>query len=181
MTAAVEVFDEVFDVFPKMIVFDVDETLWPYWVDTHLSPPFKRQGNGNVVDGSGSVVRLFPETEKVLSGLRQIKPLQIAYASRTGQPTWMEQLAKEIHFDKAGVTMWDLPDYREVYPGSKLKHFRQLATQSGIPCSEMLFFDDEPYSNKEVTQLGVTFVDASGGISVDMLLDGLRRFAATSK
>lgn len=43
----------------------------------------------------------------------------------------------------------------------------------------MLFFDDEPYSNMEVTSLGVTFIDASGGISVQMLLDALDQFEQT--
>ena len=43
----------------------------------------------------------------------------------------------------------------------------------------MLFFDDEPYSNKEVTQLGVEFVDAEGGISVAMCAQGLEEYART--
>ena len=74
--------------------------------------------------------------------------------------------------------MWDLPDYREVYPGSKLKHFQKLAAQSGIACQEMLFFDDEPYSNMDVTSLGVTFIDAEGGITEAMCVHGLEVFAA---
>ena len=74
--------------------------------------------------------------------------------------------------------MWDLPDYREIYPGSKLKHFRRLSEQSGIPCDQMLFFDDEPYSNMEVTQFGVEFVDAEGGITEKMCIAGVEAFAA---
>eukprot|EP01043_Picozoa_sp_COSAG02_P079870 COSAG02_NODE_18703_length_924_cov_0.920000_2_plen_77_part_00 len=41
----------------------------------------------------------------------------------------------------------------------------------------VLFFDDEPYSNLEVTQLGVTFVDAEGGITEEMVVAGLEEFA----
>ena len=41
----------------------------------------------------------------------------------------------------------------------------------------MLFFDDEPYSNMEVTQLGVTFVNAEGGITEEMVVAGLEQYA----
>ena len=45
----------------------------------------------------------------------------------------------------------------------------------------MLFFDDEPYSNKEVTSLGVTFVDAAGGITVALVEKGLEQYAAAHR
>lgn len=31
---------------PKMIIFDLDYTLWPFWIDTHVSPPLKAKDNG---------------------------------------------------------------------------------------------------------------------------------------
>lgn len=178
--SAVHVFDLQWKRFPRVIVFDVDETLWPFWIDTHTSPPYKRDASGQIKDGSGNTIELFAETEKVLTTLRTVEGLQIAFASRTGAPSWMEELARLVKFKANGVTssMWDLPDYREIYPGSKLTHFRNIAEKSGFGCDEMLFFDDEPYSNKEVTTLGVTFVDASGGITAAMVQKGLEQFEA---
>ena len=41
--------------------------------------------------------------------------LKLAYASRTGEPSWMKDLASLIQLDDE-FTMWDLPDFREVYP-----------------------------------------------------------------
>ena len=36
---------------PKMIAFDLDYTLWPFWVDTHVTPPLKaKDGGAQAVD-----------------------------------------------------------------------------------------------------------------------------------
>lgn len=34
---------------PRLVVFDLDYTLWPLWVDTHVDPPLKRAKRINQV------------------------------------------------------------------------------------------------------------------------------------
>lgn len=34
---------------PRLVVFDLDYTLWPLWVDTHVDPPLKRTQHINQV------------------------------------------------------------------------------------------------------------------------------------
>ena len=44
---------------PKMMVFDLDYTLWPFWVDTHVSPPLKaKEGGAKSVDRYASKINL---------------------------------------------------------------------------------------------------------------------------
>ena len=52
-----------------MIVFDVDYTLWPYWVDTHTRAPYMhaKDGSGKIWDSSRREIELFPQTAKVRS------------------------------------------------------------------------------------------------------------------
>ena len=44
---------------PTMMVFDLDYTLWPFWVDTHVSPPLKaKEGGAKSVDRYANVINL---------------------------------------------------------------------------------------------------------------------------
>ena len=107
--------------------------------------------------------------------------IDIALASRTGEPAWLQRIAELMRFDAGGaeLSLWDCATYHEIYPGDKLRHFRAIAEKSGVPCSSMLFFDDEQ-RNANVCRLGVTFVNADGGVSVDMLVRGLEQYAASA-
>jgi hypothetical protein len=42
-----------------------------------------------------------------------------------------------------GLTLFDVSGHNEVYPGSKLAHFKAIHKRSGIDYEDMLFFDNE--------------------------------------
>ncbi|XP_014635952.1 PREDICTED: magnesium-dependent phosphatase 1 isoform X3 [Ceratotherium simum simum] len=76
---------------PKLVVFDLDYTLWPFWVDTHVDPPFHKGSDGTVRDRLGQAVRLYPEVSEVLERLQGLG-VPVAAASRTSEIEGANQL-----------------------------------------------------------------------------------------
>ncbi|XP_078190752.1 magnesium-dependent phosphatase 1 isoform X1 [Callithrix jacchus] len=154
---------------PKLAVFDLDYTLWPFWVDTHVDPPFHKSSNGTVRDRRGQDVRLYPEVPEVLKRLQSLG-VPSAAASRTGEIEGANQL----------LELFDLIRYfvhREIYPGSKVTHFERLQQKTGIPFSQMIFFDDERRNIVDVSKLGVTCIHIQNGMNLQTLSQGLETFA----
>ncbi|XP_036114162.1 magnesium-dependent phosphatase 1-like isoform X3 [Molossus molossus] len=117
---------------PRLAVFDLDYTLWPFWVDTHVDPPFHKSRTGEI-EGANQLLELF-----------------------------------------------DLVRYfvqREIYPGSKVTHFERLRQKTGVPFSQMIFFDDEKRNIVDVSKLGVTCIHVQNGMSLQTLNQGLETFA----
>uniref|UniRef100_G3TZL0 Magnesium-dependent phosphatase 1 n=1 Tax=Loxodonta africana TaxID=9785 RepID=G3TZL0_LOXAF len=153
---------------PKLAVFDLDYTLWPFWVDTHVDPPFHRSRDGTVRDSRSRTVRLYPDVPEVLR--LQGLGVPVAPASRTGEIEGANQL----------LELFDLIRYfvrREIYPGSKVTHFKRLQQKTGVPFSQMIFFDDEKRNIVDVSKLGVTCVHVQNGMNLQTLTQGLETFA----
>ncbi|XP_066578995.1 magnesium-dependent phosphatase 1 isoform X2 [Amia ocellicauda] len=117
---------------PKLIVFDLDYTLWPFWVDTHVDPPFRKESTGEVA-GANQLLSLF-DLDQYLS-------------------------------------------FKEIYPGSKVTHFKRLQQCSGAQYSEMMFFDDEQRNITDVSRLGVHCVLVPRGLTRKIVNEELVKFS----
>ncbi|EDU41039.1 magnesium dependent phosphatase 1 [Pyrenophora tritici-repentis Pt-1C-BFP] len=137
---------------PKIFVFDLDYTLWPFWVDTHVAGPLK------AVEG----------------GLK--KNILIAAASRTSAPDLGREMLKLLRIPRtsgSSRSAIEYFDHLQIYPGSKTTHFQRIHRDSGIEYEDMLFFDDES-RNKNVEVLGVTMQLIKDGVTRDEIDRGVQ-------
>ena len=141
-----------------LFVFDLDFTLWDAggtWCDC-TNPPYKVI-DGKVYDSNGYYIRLYRDVSEILKSLNK-SGKKIAIASRTETPSYARQLMKLLNITP-------FIHFEEIYPSSKLRHFKSIARDSGLEYSEMVFFDDEHRNIEEVSKLGVECVLVSNGVN----------------
>ncbi|KAH9895664.1 magnesium-dependent phosphatase-1 [Cubamyces lactineus] len=156
---------------PKLVAFDLDYTLWDLWIDTHVYPPIRRVGNAvnELRDRHEQKISFYRDIPEILHRLREAD-VTIAACSRTHAPDLARQALRLLlvpppagHKRETPTPAIEFFDQLEIYPGSKIRHFKELHKKTGLPYSEMLFFDDE-HRNKEVESLGVTFCLVPNGV-----------------
>lgn len=132
----------------KLFVFDLDFTVWDAggtWCDCTY-PPYTKNSNC-ILDVDGREIKLYPDVLKILMHLKERnKPVSVA--SRTSSPEIANQLLKMFEIDAYFK-------HPQIFPGSKLSHFKNLRERFGISYSDMVFFDDEYRNIREISALGV--------------------------
>ncbi|MCJ1284420.1 hypothetical protein MMC26_003752 [Xylographa opegraphella] len=82
---------------PKLLIFDLDYTLWPFWVDTHVTPPLKaKDNNTRAVDRLNESFAFYPAVSPLLHAAHTLS-LPLALASRTSAPELAVTLLKTLH------------------------------------------------------------------------------------
>ncbi|KAK7525500.1 magnesium-dependent phosphatase-1 [Phyllosticta citriasiana] len=167
---------------PKLLAFDLDYTLWPFWVDTHVTPPLKAEANGlKVKDRYGESYGFYRDVGSVLVAARQ-KGIKVAAASRTCAPELGREMLSLLRIPSSssaddsvkgsGERAANFFDYLQIFPGSKTTHFAKIRDASGIDYEEMLFFDDEA-RNRNVETLGVVMCLVRDGVTRDEIDRGV--------
>mmetsp|Transcript_13036 Transcript_13036/g.16716 ORF Transcript_13036/g.16716 Transcript_13036/m.16716 type:complete len:176 (-) Transcript_13036:211-738(-) len=163
---------------PRLIVFDLDFTMWdPEMYELH-GAPFSYQ-DGKVYDRAGTEVTLFPDVRNILMRIHSSEEFQntkICSASRTEYPEWAYECMDLMDIED-GLKMRDLFTFNEIYPGTKTKHFSNLQKTSQIPYDEMLFFDNCSWNCRDVATLGVTTFTCPQGLSEREFDQGLELYA----
>ncbi|KAL4808256.1 magnesium-dependent phosphatase-1 [Aspergillus unguis] len=170
---------------PKLIAFDLDYTLWPFWVDTHVTPPIKaRENNSRCVDKWDETFAFYPAVSSIITSCKS-RQIPLALASRTSAPDLARDMLKGLHIIPSfsdnpsankvrTVRALDYFDYIQIFPATKTQHFARIHQASGIAYEDMLFFDDEARNRNVETELGVTFVLVRDGMTRDEVDKGVR-------
>ncbi|KAJ2962931.1 hypothetical protein NQZ79_g1946 [Umbelopsis isabellina] len=162
---------------PRLIVFDLDDTLWKYEVDCTYGPPFKYdRKNKVVVDCRGNPVELFRDVLEIFALIQTFPDTQIAIASRTTTPDWAAQVLKLYTVNELG-SLYSMCSAFEMYDQSKTKHFRRIHQKTHIDYKDMLFFDDNPM-NLCVEPMGVSVAMLDyDGMTMEVFLKSLQLYA----
>ncbi|KMZ62247.1 Magnesium-dependent phosphatase 1 [Zostera marina] len=146
----------LFEVLPRLIVFDLDYTIWPLYCECHSSK---------------EIPPLYPHARGILYALNA-KGIDAAVASRSPTPKIAKAFLNNLGLHSMFVA-------QEIFSSSshKTEHFRRIQNQTGVPFKSMLFFDDEDRNIQEVSKMGVTSVYVRNGVNLENLKLGLTNFS----
>ncbi|XP_021860763.1 uncharacterized protein [Spinacia oleracea] len=150
----------LFQVLPKLVVFDLDYTIWPFYCECRS----KRE-----------MPSLYPHVKGILYALKD-KGIDIAVASRSPTP----DIAKTF-LDKLGIHSMFVT--QEIFSSwtHKTEHFQRIHRSTRIPYTDMLFFDDEDRNIKAINNMGATSILVENGVNQQAFQQGLMEFSQKSK
>ena len=169
---------------PKLIVYDLDDTVWFPELYMMCGAPWQRDELGRVMDVAGEEIRIYPaarESMKMIQSHEAFAETRVAVASRTNRGKWAYE-AMELLTVTGNTTLREVVgDLSEIFPGSKKAHFEKLRSKTKVAYHDTLFFDNEKINVTEVGQLGVTSIYCPGGMSQGAWEQGLDTFAKNAR
>jgi len=158
---------------PELVVFDLDETLWPFWCISHVKKPIKKCPiTGYVKANDGQIVSLYQGAHELLHKLHN-HGLTLGIASKTP----VEKFATEV---LAALNISEFFTYSVMVNRVKTHHFTELSKQSAVDFKDMLFFDDNAGNIYDINRLGVTTVHVENGLCLQDVINGFEKFSSQS-
>ena len=168
-------------VLPKIVVLDLDYTLWDCFNAAATTPPYRRTGPAEVRDanGAGQRIRIGTDTHAILSALR-------AHGCRVGVASLNGDLAKSrALLDALGVARFvDRALVQVVAARGKEQHLRAIkaAAGAGVGWGDLLLLDDAHHNVAQARRLGATGVLVEGRcLSLPLLQRALTAHAAEQR
>ena len=158
---------------PKMVVFDLDFTLWrPELYQLPSGSPFKACSDGAVLTSRGERLDLFPAARTALRTLADAH-VPVAIASRANEVAWAHEIMRLLRVDDIR-TVADVVGSAPVViqGGSKVAHLKHIASESGVSLRDMLFFDNERTNIVQVEKIGPTCVYCPRGMTDSLFAEG---------
>jgi magnesium-dependent phosphatase 1 len=75
------------------LIFDLDYTIWPFWVDTHIKPPFTKESENLIKDAYNYKIQLYKDVKEIFKKLKE-RGYLLCSISRTWEPEYAKQLIK---------------------------------------------------------------------------------------
>ena len=185
---------------PKIIVFDLDGTLWypeMYMLWSGGGSPFKPhpQRPDRLLDRSGTEVKLMGNSYDLMRSLAldpvfRDQGVTFGVASTCDEPEWaaecMQKLMVTTSSDEGGQrNMTNLFHFNEIYKASsKQTHFRNIQKKAKahygqeIAFKDMIFFDNQTDNTRSVSKLGVHCVYTPDGMTEEHWIQGLEQWRA---
>ncbi|RWR74135.1 magnesium-dependent phosphatase 1 [Cinnamomum micranthum f. kanehirae] len=146
----------LFEILPRLVVFDLDYTLWPFYCECRS----KRE-----------MPRLYTHAKGIMYALKD-KGIDMAIASRSPTPDIAKTFLNKLEIQSMFVA-------QEIFSSwtHKTEHFQRIHRRTGVPFKSMLFFDDEDRNIESVSNMGVTSILVGDGVTLGALRQGLTNFA----
>ena len=153
---------------PFAIVFDLDNTIWPFDCNKDVVAPFTMCQDGNIRDRYGRLANPYPDVPGIIAHIINAR-IPIIFASRNRSRVSIEALLRTIPIvcnDVNIKTIWDaliLPTQFHAYSSDgigkgKDKHFAAIYKDTLINFSRMIFYDDLPENIEAAKAQGTTSI-----------------------
>lgn len=165
---------------PRLVVFDLDKTIWPYFIYEHFPQVTFKQGlkpgNAYAVPKSGArriEISVFADITKILQELKQ-KNIIIGISSASPSFTHAKNALKALQ-----IYEYFHPGLVVIQPSAagKVDHLKKLVelhnrnmVENPIALKDILFFDDMWHNITKVKKLGVHAVKVNEKQGVDYAL-----------